>query len=268
MGRKKRLIAGGLLTAAALVCAGIGVSRYLEEAWAGRNYEALRDQVKKEIPQPTEAPENGGTGESKTASESSGKPVEIPIDFETLTRENPDVYAWIQIPGTQVDYPILQSSEDDSYYLTHTIDGEEKTEGAIYTEQLNNKDFTDPNTVIYGHNMRNESMFGSLHWYEDREFFDENRELTIYLPDKILHYRIFAAYVYDNRHILQSFDFTNKTEYQGYLDSIFALKSVSNNIDTSAEVGSDDRIVTLSTCNAGRDEERYLVQAVLISIES
>ena len=194
--------------------------------------------------------------------------MEIPIDFETLTRANPDVYAWIQIPGTQVDYPILQSSEDDSYYLTHTIDGEEKTEGAIYTEQLNNKDFTDPNTVIYGHNMRNESMFGSLHWYEDREFFDENRELTIYLPDKILHYRIFAAYVFDNRHILQSFDFTNKTEYQGYLDSIFALKSVSNNIDTSAEVDSDDRIVTLSTCNAGRDEERYLVQAVLISIES
>lgn len=268
MGRKKRLIIGGVLAAAALVCAGIGVSRYLEEAWAGRDYEQLREQVKKETSLTAETSEEPQIQESETTPEPSREPVEIPIDFDALARENPDVYAWIQIPGTEVDYPILQSDRDDSYYLTHTIDGEEKLEGSIYTEQANSKDFTDPNTVIYGHNMRNESMFGSLHRYEDRDFFDANRDLIIYLPDKILHYQIFAAYVYDNRHILQSFDFGDKEEYQGYLDSIFALKNVSNNIDTSAEVNSDDCIVTLSTCNAGRDEERYLVQAVLISIES
>lgn len=259
-GKAKYGVIAGLLAAAGVICAGIGIREYLQEEWAGRNYESLREEVVKETT-PSATPEPTRTPEEEKA------PVEIPIDFEALKEKNPDVCAWITVPGTEVDYPVLQSSEDDSYYLTHTIDGKEAPEGAIYTESLNSRDFTDPNTVIYGHNMKNDSMFGSLHLFEDKEFFDEHRDLTIYLPDQILHYRIFGAYVYDNRHILESFDFRDPVQFQGYLDSVFQLKSMSNNLDSSIQVTSDDKIVTLSTCN-GNDEQRYLVQAVLISIES
>lgn len=263
-GKKRYGIIAGVLVAAGVICAAIGIRGYLREEWAGKNYESLREEVVKETtpsatPEPTEAPTQ--------IPEEEKEPVEIPIDFAALQEKNPDVYAWITVPGTEVDYPILQSPEDDSYYLTHTIDRKEAPEGAIYTESLNSKDFTDPNTVIYGHNMRNDSMFGSLHLFEDRDFFNEHRDMTIYLPDQILHYRIFGAYVYDNRHILESFDFQDPVQFQGYLDSVFQLKSMSNNLDTSMQVTSDDKIVTLSTCN-GNDTQRYLVQAVLISIDS
>ena len=264
-GKKFYGILAGVLVAAGAVCAGIGIRDFLREEWAGRNYEELREKVvspteASSTPTPAASPE-------ETPAPVSPEPVEIPIDFDALREENPDVYAWITIPGTEVDYPILQREEDDSYYLTHTIEGKEAPEGAIYTESLNSQDFTDPNTVIYGHNMRNDSMFGSLHLFEDKEFFDKHRDLTIYLPDQILHYQIFAAYVYDNRHILKSFDFQDTAQYQGYLDSIFQMRSMSNNLDTSISVDSDDKIVTLSTCN-GNDDQRYLVQAVLISIQS
>lgn len=247
---------------AAIVCAFIGIQHFLEEQNAGKEYEELREEVLME-----EEPE---VIEEEPAEEPvpEEEPIEIPVDFDALKEQNPDVYAWISIPGTNVDYPILQSPDDDTYYLTHTIDGETATAGSIYTESYNSKDFTDPNTVIYGHNMKNGSMFRTLHEYEDKSFFDENREVYIYLPDAILEYRIFAAYVYDNRHLLLNFDFDDENVYQEYLDDIFAIRDMNSNIDTSMEVGTDDRIITLSTCNAGISTQRYLVQAVLISINN
>ena len=93
-----------------------------------------------------------------------------PIDFKKLQEQNPDVYAWIEIPGTNVNYPIMRHPTDDAYYLDHTIDGTAGLPGSIYTENYNNKEFTDFNTVIYGHDMRDGTMFKDLHKYEDEEF--------------------------------------------------------------------------------------------------
>ena len=81
---------------------------------------------------------------------------ELPIDFEGLKEENPEIYAWIRVPDTKIDYPILQhEGEDQSYYLTRDIHGKSTQAGSIYTEYYNNKHFQDPNTIIYGHNMKN-----------------------------------------------------------------------------------------------------------------
>ena len=171
------------------------------------------------------------------------------------------------MPDDHTDYPILQSPDDNSYYLTHTIDGEEKTEGAIFTENYNHMDMEDPNTVIYGHDMKNGSMFQNLLKYQDRTFFDENREVIIYTPDAIRHYEIFAAYLYDDRHLLQSFNFNNVDVYRQYLDSIFSIRDMSACIDTSVKVDTDDKIITLSTCYGSQSDKRYLVQAVLVTIE-
>ena len=154
----------------------------------GIGNEELREEAKTEEPETVEA-----------EPEEEKEPLDIPVDFEALQAENPDIYAWITIPGTNVDYPILQLEGDNGYYLNHSVDGAGSIAGAIFTEDYNSKDFTDPNTIIYGHNMKNGSMFRTLHNYSDREFFDNNRDITIYMPDKILHYTIFAAYLYDSR---------------------------------------------------------------------
>ena len=166
-----------------------------------------------------------------------------------------------------IDYPILQSASDNTYYLTHTIDGAESPEGSIYTETYNSRDFEDPNTVIYGHDMANGSMFQNLLNYQDRSFFDANREVLIYTPDAIRRYRIFAAYLYDDRHLMQSFNFEDKDVYRQYLESVFSIREMGACIDTDQEVTADDKIITLSTCYGVQEDKRYLVQAVLVSIE-
>lgn len=192
----------------------------------------------------------------------------IPVKFEELQAVNPDVYAWITVPGTDIDYPILQHASDNSYYLMHNIDGSYGYPGCIYTENLNSKDFTDNNTVIYGHNMKNGSMFAQLHKYEDPDFFDANREVLIYLPEEVLHYTVFAAYIYDDRHLLYSFDFADPDVYQKYLDSVFSTRNMSTNIDKNTTVTKDDQIITLVTCIGSQPNNRLLVQAVLTDREA
>lgn len=190
--------------------------------------------------------------------------IEIPVDFAALKQQNEDIYAWIEVPGTTVDYPILQSAEADDYYLNHTVEHKEGRPGAIYTEKANAKDFSDPNTVIYGHNMHsNHTMFYDLHLFEDETFFDEHETFTIYTPTDILEYEIFAAYVYDDRHILNSFDFKDKDVFAEYLKNVLGDEKREGFLRDGVKVTADDRIVTLSTCIKGRADKRWLIQAVL-----
>ena len=187
------------------------------------------------------------------------------LDFEQLVSEvNEDIYAWIYIPGTLVDYPMVRHPTEESYYLNRNLDGSSGYPGCIYVDPINAADFSDPNTVIYGHNMKDDSMFGSLHEYRDRQFFDENRYLYIYTPEKTLVYEIFAAYEYSDIHLIYSFDLSNPEIFQTYLDQIFEIRDMTANIAEDIEVTSEDHIVTLSTCIGGKDTKRYLVQGVLI----
>ncbi|MGN1147559.1 MAG: class B sortase, partial [Lachnospiraceae bacterium] len=129
------------------------------------------------------------------------------IDFKALQEEeNADIYAWITVPGTKVDYPVLQHPEDPTYYLNYNIDGSKGYPGCIYTEFYNSKDWDDPNTVLYGHNMKNGTMFASLHYYEDPQFFEEYPYVYIYTEEKVLVYQIFAAYEFSNAHLLLRFN--------------------------------------------------------------
>lgn len=208
--------------------------------------------------------EDGSTGETESAETETGEePYEAPIDFESLWAVNEDVYAWIRVPGTVIDYPVLQHATDNSYYLNYNIDGSHGYPGCIYTENMNSKDFTDNNTVIYGHNMKNGTMFAGLHQYEDMSFLEENDKIYIYMPDKQLEYTIFAAYVYDDRHLLYSFDFTNDDVYANYLEDVFAIRDMSANIRSDISVTKDDNIITLVTCMSQQPNNRLLVQAVL-----
>lgn len=192
--------------------------------------------------------------------------VDNPINFAEQQAINPDIYAWIQIPGTTVDYPVLQSSDDkpEDFYLNHDINEKYKFAGCIYSQRLNSKDFSDPNTILYGHNMNNGSMFASLHKFRNAQFFNENRYIYIYTPGHILTYTIYAAYRYDNRHILYAFDLNNKEIFAEYIEMTKSPKSTIVNVRNDVEVTADSKIITLSTCITN-DNYRYLVQGVLTS---
>ena len=257
-----RKVVGAVLIGAALICGGMAVNGFVKEQTAGSTYEDLQEEVKTE----TIVTEQPAVQEDEppVQEEPAEEPVVIPVDFAKLQEECPDIYAWIHVPDTKIDYPIVQSPADNAFYLDHDIYGNYEFAGAIYTEDYNAKDFTDPNTVIYGHNMKNGSMFQNLHFYEDRTFMEEHPTFEIYLPDKILTYRVFAAYNYDDRHLMLSFDFTDSEQFRLYLRDILNQRSMSANIDHDVEVTENDKIVTLSTCN-GIDDQRYLVQGVLLS---
>lgn len=194
------------------------------------------------------------------------EPAENPIDFEALRRESPDVYAWLYVPNTNVNLLVLQRPGDDFFYLDHDRYGEPAVEGAVFSQMANATDFSDPVTVLYGHNIVNDAMFATLHAYEDPAFFADNPELYVYLPDRILAYEVVAAYEYDDRHILNSFDFSDPAVRTGYFASVLAPDDPKANVRDGAQLDADDLIVQLSTCRSAltSDPVRYIVTAVLV----
>lgn len=182
-------------------------------------------------------------------------------DFGVLEQINQDIYAWLEITGTDISFPVLQSEEDVSRYLTHNIYGEEDENGCIYTEYCNSRDFIDHNTVVYGRSTP--EMFGRLYQFRDRDFFDSHCEVKIYLQDRILNGRIFAAYTYDDRHLIATYDFSDAEVFENYLKDIFSIREMDAFFDTTVQVTAQDNILTLSTGVKGEPDRRYLVQAVL-----
>lgn len=190
------------------------------------------------------------------------------VDFDEIKKINSDVYAWIYIPNTDVDYPIAQSTTDDSFYLTHNVYKNYQFSGTIYTEKKNTRDFSDPVTVLYGHNMLNGTMFASLHKFNDKEFFENNTTMYVYTEDEILTYFIYSAYQYDDRHLLNSFDMKDDTDFRRYLDSTLVERPYYCNVREGVELNTNDRILTLSTCMDGGGNVRYLVQGVLVNAKT
>lgn len=183
------------------------------------------------------------------------------IDFEALWKSNKDIYAWIEIPGTLVNYPVLQHPTDDGYYLNHTVEKAEGLPGSIYSESVHAKDFSSINTVLYGHNMRNDSMFGSLHDYEDRTFFEENPYVYIYLPERTLVYEIFAASKFSDAYLPTYCLYDQEKSFDSFIEEI---KDCAVCVNEEMDVPFGSRILTLSTCIGNDAAHRFLVEAVLI----
>ncbi len=189
-----------------------------------------------------------------------------PIDFAALQTESPDTVAWIRIPGTVIDYAILRSGDDlkdDNYYLHHDTDRSYKYAGSIYMQRVNSPDFTDPNTILYGHNMKNGSMFAAIHKFKNKEFFDQHRTIYIYTPGHILTYQIYSVFVYDDRLIPAAFDFSDPVEYASYQSMTLQPESSVRQVREGVALSADDRLITLSTCT-GRDGQRLLLHGVLL----
>lgn len=184
-----------------------------------------------------------------------------PVDFEALHAVNEDIYAWLDIPDTQISYPILQHPEDDTYYLRRSMDGQSDRNGVIFTEATyNGRDFSDPVTVAYGHNMYNGQMLSTLQReYSSAEMLAAHEQIVVYLPDRELHYTVFAAVPFDNRHILYNYDFTNRRTFRLFFNEILSVRTLDAVFAENAAVLADDRVLILSTCLSANQNERFLV---------
>ena len=198
-------------------------------------------------------------------------PVDNPIDFAALQAQNPDVYVYMNIPNTNIDLPILFNAENDNYYLVHDIDGNSTIVGAIYSQSMNTQDFTDPVTVLYGHTLLNGTMFSELHKFENEEFFEQNPYFTVYLPDEILTYEVISAFEYDNRHIMNTYDFNDTAQLQEFFNDVQGSGSFTKGLfreTTPLQVG-EDNLLVLSTCTQpSNDEARLLVIGRLVSTQA
>lgn len=249
--KKPQIIALSIVFAVLVVLTLAGVGYMVWQTWATQQA----------------ADEGAGPAPSTPASEKDSR-VENPIDFASLRVENPDIYAWIYIPDTNVNYPVLQNPTDDSFYLKHDKDGNYSEAGAIYSQLANKTDFSDPVTVLYGHNMNSGGMFATLHYFENKDFFDSHQDMYIYTDGHILTYRVISAYQYDNRHILNSFNFTDKAVVQQYFNTVLNPDSLVKNVREGVQLSADtDKIVQLSTCTGDANHlvRRYLVTGELVS---
>lgn len=180
--------------------------------------------------------------------------MENPIDFDSLLAINGDIVGWLETEALDITYPIMQG-EDNDYYLHRTFRNQENFAGSIFLDYVNNPDFYNRNSIIYGHNMKNGSMFGKLKQYGEQETYDKSPYFWIYTPDKIYKYEIFACGV------VGAYSDCYKTGFAGeedFLNFVNTAKSQSY-VETDVEVNYGDMVVTLSTCT-GDSETRFIVQ--------
>ena len=181
------------------------------------------------------------------------------MDFTALRAVNSDVLGWILIPDTVISYPMVQGS-DNSYYLKHTWRLSSSVVGAIFMEAQCSADFSDFNTIIYGHRMNNGSMFAGLAKYKNISYYKNHP--TVYITDDAgsRAYQIFAAYeVSVTSAESYQLEFADDADKQAFIDKCLALSGG----DTEIVPAPEDQILTLSTCTGWGHATRWVIQAVL-----
>ena len=173
---------------------------------------------------------------------------------KNLSSINDDYMFWINVKGTNIDYPVVQG-EDNDFYLNHGFNKEYLSSGSIFLDYRNN--FNDDfNSVIYGHHMRNRTMFGELMKFKDEEFFRNNKDITITSKDGTYDYEIFAVGVFDADFGYNDVSFSDENEFSNFLNKIMSSSTYKRDI-----VDSSDKIITLSTCSYEYDNARTAVFA-------
>lgn len=179
--------------------------------------------------------------------------------FKPFLEINKEVVGWINIPGTRIDYPVLQAG-DNEYYLEHDINGNKSLSGSIFMDFRNNINRSDSNIILYGHNMKNGSMFHDLVYYKDQQFFEKHPIIcfdTLYEEGK---WEIFSVYVTDENFNYLVTNFKTSEEYEKYLNVIKNKSLFKKDITLTK----DDRILTLSTCSYEFKNARLVVHAKLV----
>ena len=183
------------------------------------------------------------------------------FDFDSLLSVNPDVRGWIMLSDTEIDYPLVQGTSNQTY-IRSGPDGQPHNAGSIFLDYRNAGDFSDRNTVIYGHNQNNHKMFHDLYSYLDQAFADAHPFFNIYKPDgTCLTYEVAACYVTPAIGETYHIYFDTDAEFEEYVQYVMN----ESEIDCGVTLTAADKIVTLSTCTNIADENRVVVQARLVT---
>ena len=227
---------------------------------------APSDQLEQPEQDSGETPEESETDAAPSEEEPLMKTVRLPVDFAQLQAEAPDIYAWLELPDTGIDDPVLQRAGADLFYNSHNAYGQYYMCGAVFSQSAyNGRNFDSPMTVLYGHStvLGQPGAFMELNNYADEAYFDAHREMRVYMPDGMYVYRIFAACVHSNEHLLYCHDFSDETQFDAFFSSLTEDTSPDSHIDAEALPQAGDKVLTLSTCYSANKNLRYLVMGVL-----
>ncbi|MDY2807806.1 MAG: class B sortase [Oscillospiraceae bacterium] len=280
--KAKKTILIAVAAVCILVCVGSGL--FLYQYYHGVQVEStLLERMKtgtaeiSSAPAPSDQPEQPeqDSGETPEESETDAAPseeeplmktVRLPVDFAQLQAEAPDIYAWLELPDTGIDDPVLQRAGADLFYNSHNAYGQYYMCGAVFSQSAyNGRNFDSPMTVLYGHStvLGQPGAFMELNNYADEAYFDAHREMRVYMPDGMYVYRIFAACVHSNEHLLYCHDFSDETQFDAFFSSLTEDTSPDSHIDAEALPQAGDKVLTLSTCYSANKNLRYLVMGVL-----
>ena len=178
------------------------------------------------------------------------------MDFTAIQAQNPDIVAWITVPGTVIDYPIVQAA-DNAYYLNRDMTKSNNKNGAIFLDYRNNSDFSDFNNILYGHHMKSGKMFQNLVKFKDKDFFDKHTTAILYTPQNSCLLEITAVAVVEQNSDLYAYTFASPADKRTHLDKIVKAARFVREVDITEH----DRIITMSTCSYEFDEARTLLVA-------
>jgi len=215
---------------------------------ASSAYDEIREEVILDIFEP-ELPEDKGF-------------YTLFVDFKSLMAVNSDIVGWLFIPDTPVSYPLLHGS-DNHKYLNTTFDNKNNIFGSIFLDYRNDSDFSDMNTIIYGHNTSNDTMFGSLKAFKDQDFAEDRLSVHIIREDSVLVYEIFTIYETLATSDTYIIGFVSSDSYKSYIADMTS-KSI---IDIGAPPDLEP-IITLSTCTGGDRAMRLVLQAKFVESHS
>lgn len=181
----------------------------------------------------------------------------LEVDFGALQQINSDVVAWIYIEGTNVNYPVVQG-DDNNYYLRRLMDGTTNSSGTIFLDCDSQSDFSGKNSVIYGHNMRNGTMFRGIMRYKDQGFYEEHPNALLMTPNGNYKIHFFSGYVADLGESAWELYFTDD-DYEKWLNEIGKKSCFLSQLTP----GAMDRVVTLSTCSYEFDNARFVLHGII-----
>lgn len=183
---------------------------------------------------------------------------DLNINWDALREINPEIVGWILIPGTRINYPVVQTT-DNEFYLAHLADKTPSDVGAIFLDYENEQGITGWNNMIYGHNLLDGSMFAGLKRYQDKDYFDAHKKIVLATPDKTYTLEVVAALVCDDKDEVRRLGFTNKADYEAYVQMLLEY-AVLNEL---GEGEIPENLYCFATCTDTNYAKRTVVCATL-----